>query len=152
MSDKAANRLQSLREASGCGFDALALVMNVEPESVEAWETDLVDAVDQLELQQWAAWASALGLSLIEFLAQIGLCVPGKVHPITFQEFRDAIGNLAAGKGGLQAVEDETGWELGEFVRNPEDGWSRKLGFYKSVSKAAGLDWRSVIAAYGAPV
>lgn len=145
-------RLQSLREASGCSFEALALVLNVDSVTVEAWESDLADAVDQLELQQWAAWASALGLTLIELLAQIGLCAPGVVAPMTFQEFRDHIGALAGKMGSVHQVEEVTGWELGEFIRNPEDGWSRKLGFFKSVAKAVGADWRSVIASYAAPV
>jgi transcriptional regulator with XRE-family HTH domain len=152
MTNSMVMRLQSLREASGCSFEALALVLNVDAESIEAWESDLTDAADQLELQQWAAWASALGLTLIELLAQIGLCAPGAVTPLTFQEFRDRVGALAGKMGSVHQVEELTGWELGEFIRNPEDGWSRKLGFFKSVAQVVGVDWRSVIASYGAPV
>jgi hypothetical protein len=120
MDENLGNQLMQLRESADCDFDALAAAMNVDAEDIETWERNPESAVEQLELRQWVAWAEALHLPLIEMLAQAGLCAKGAVHPITFRELRDRIGELSARLGGLHCAEDLTGWELGEFVRNPE--------------------------------
>lgn len=144
--------LGSLREERGIEIDALGLMLNLDPEAVLALEEDPLEALEVLELQQWAQWATLLDLPLIELLALLQLCPTGTVTPMTFRELRDALGEVAAKGGGLEKIEELTGWELGDFIRDPEDGWSRKLPFFQAVSRVSGRDWRGIAAAYGVPV
>jgi hypothetical protein len=145
-------QLRALREAAQLDLDNLALAMQIDPESMERCEASADEALDTLELQQWAAWAAQLGLPLIEMLAQAGLAEPGSVKALTFRELRDAVGDLAGREGSLHRVEERSGWELEAFIRDPEDGWTRKLGFFQSVAQTVGRDWRGIAAAYPAPL
>lgn len=143
--------LATLRTARGLEPEAIALLINMEPEDVLRFEADPTSALEELDLHQWTQWAANLGLPLLELLATLKLCETGAVVPVTFREWRDAIGVLASELGGLEAAEDRIGWDLADFVRDPEDGWSRKLIFFHSLAKAVGRDWRGVAAAYGSP-
>ncbi len=143
--------LTSLRESRGLEPEAIALLINMEPDDVLRFEADPAAALEELDMHQWTQWSSNLGMPLLELLAMLKLCEIGTVIPVTFREWRDAIGVLVAELGGLEIAEERIGWDLADFIRDPEDGWSRKLIFFRSVAKAVGRDWRGVAGAYGTP-
>jgi hypothetical protein len=145
-------KLRALREAAQLDIDSLALALQIDPDTMERCEASADEALDTLELHQWSAWAAQLDLPLIEMLAQAGLAEKGAVKALTFRELRDALGELAGREGSLHRVEERSGWELEAFIRDPEDGWTRKLGFFQSVAQTVGRDWRGIAAAYPAPL
>lgn len=144
--------LGQLRESAGLDAEDLAMVLHLDPETFASCESDAQEALETLELHQWATWAEQLQLPLLEMLAQAGLASPGQVTPLTFREMRDALGDHIAHLGSLALAEEQTGWELESFIRDPEEGWARKLGFFQSIAKATGRDWRGIAAAYPAPL
>jgi hypothetical protein len=144
--------LTSLREACGLEIEAIALLVNLDPDEVTLLEADPEEALETLDLHQWIEWSTNLGLPLLELIASLDLCDSGPVKALTFKELRDSLGIIIASHGGVEAVEEEIGWELRTFIRNPEDGWSRKLIFFRSVAEVTGCDWRGILAAYGVPV
>jgi hypothetical protein len=141
-----------LRESIGLNAEDLAMAMHLDPETFASCESDFHEAIETLELHQWATWAEQLQLPLLEMLAQAGIAQPGQVTPLTFRELRDALGDLIARLGSLALAEEQTGWELESFIRDPEEGWSRKLSFFQSLAQATGHDWRAIAAAYPAPL
>lgn len=144
--------LLQLRESIGLNAEDLAMAMHLDPETFASCESDIHEALETLELHQWATWAEELQLPLLEMLAQTGIAQPGQVTPLTFRELRDALGDLIARLGNLTLAEEQTGWELESFIRDPEEGWARKLSFFQSLAQATGRDWRGIAAAYPAPL
>jgi len=145
--------LRSLRLKFGLDPDSLAMAVDLSAEQYLLLENDNQEAEETLDLQQWSQLSAAFGQTLLDLVCKLELAsepAPGtEISPITFRELRDRVGIEAARSDGVEQLENRLGWEIRDFVRDPEDGWSRKLGFYRSLASEIGSDWRGILACYG---
>lgn len=142
--------LSELRLSKGIAADVLAMELEWDLDDFTSLESDALALLENLELHQWTRLASALEMRLADLLVALDYCDKLESKEAeTFQGFRDQIGNAVSRGMGIDALEEKSGWEIRSFLKAPQDGWNRKLSFFRDIGNVIGVDWRKLLNSYG---
>jgi transcriptional regulator with XRE-family HTH domain len=140
-------RLKSLREKAGLLPQNLADEIGINGtwfDELEAVEGALEESLD---LEQIRKLALLLGVGLSILLT--GSPLPPDTQPLSFKDLARHLRRRLESETSLDVLEDKAGWELAGFLKRPDpEGWGQRVGFFRDVCAALGLDWLGILA-YG---
>lgn len=143
-------RIKALREKSGLRSENLADEIGISAAWFDEMENGESDLEETLDLEQIRKLSLLLGVGMAQLLA--GAPVPAGTQPLSFKDLARHLRRRLENEPGLDALEEKTGWDLGAFLKRPDqEGWGQRVPFFRDVCGALGLDWNGVLA-YGESV
>lgn len=145
--EKMEERLKALRLKAGLDPETLADQIGISPGWYEDLEREESQVEETLDLEQVRKLALQLNVGLAQLLT--GAPLPPGTPVLTFTELARHLRRRLEEEVRLEDLEEKTGWELGAFLKHPEqEGWGHHIPFYRDVCATLGLDWLGILA-YG---
>ena len=140
----AMERLKTLRIKAGQDAEGLADQIGITADWYEDLEKEAGELESSLDLTQLRKLAILLHVGLAFLLT--GETVPDAVPTLGFLEVARRIRLHLEHSKDIQSLEEEIGWDLGLFLKNPEaEGWDQRTCFFRDVCRALAMDWRGVL-------
>ncbi len=142
-----ADRLRSFRDRLHLSVEEVAAQIGVDAtwyEDIEA-DSDLLE--ETLDFEQLKKLAVVLEISFTTLLTGEP---PGTPEPsFSLTELRAKVNrHLGEDAQARDELEERIGWDLTAFLRDAEEGWGYKAGFFRDLCSAIGLDWKHLLRRY----
>jgi transcriptional regulator with XRE-family HTH domain len=139
-------RLRKARIAAKKSEQEVAAAAGLSLETYYDLESNSQDPCISISLDELLKVAKSLELHPIDI---VGDMVPHEVEVtcrIDFQEFREIIQDfLNRRKLTVAELEEIAGWELSDFMNDPETAWSWNSDALRFVAGACGIHWLAVL-------
>lgn len=139
--DKPGKRLEAIRKRLGLEpFDvASSSGISLAAYNDLEWHNDLNDCIALADLKRLC---SALNARMSDLFSEAG----SPQEHITFEEIKRKVqDHLTTHHLELSIFEDNIGWELTEFMENPEAAWRWNINGLRDLCSALGIDWLSAL-------
>ncbi len=142
-----AERLRTFRERMQLGAEAVAAQIGVDADWYTDMEADPEYLEESLDFEQVKKLSVVLEVSLTTLLT--GDPPDDPQGSFSLPELRAKVNrHLGEGSEAREELEERIGWDLTPFLRDAEEGWGYKPGFFRDLCSAMGLDWKKLLSRY----
>ena len=139
-----AERIEAFREKSGKSESEIAEAMGVETSYYSSLEKSDEQFFFSTSISEALKLAEQLGIDLLELLAPDSK--KEGIGRMSFSQLSQYIINHIGQKGiTIEEFEEQTGWQIEDFISNPESGRENPIIFLIDVGKALEIDWLSLV-------